>query len=672
MKTCLTYLLLILFLTILCGANFQALSQNKPANEDVIKISAELVQVDVTVLDKNKKPVSGLKRDDFDLYDNGKRQNLTTFAYEESKSRRIEEDTEQARTLPKAITVGELKRAVVFIVDTLHMRPEYLYRTQKMLEDFIDTKMQAGDLVLILPTAGGSGLFQQFTADRRLLHRAVDRLRPFLSLNEQRRTVPLAPPVTMGRGTIQTGSIRNTPDPLEEFDIRSTLSTLNQVSKSLGKLPGRKIGVFVSEGFRPYKTQTTSDIADATRQAQKANVIFYSINPVGLDSNGLTGADDISGQALENALNDRIADNFEMESSLSAIALDTGGKFFRNSNEIERGIDELLQINGAYYLLGFQPEESQWDGRFHKLKVVVRGRPDLIVSTRNGYTARSEKKEEPKTSNPKVAEVIEAISSPLVRRDIDLQLTPFYSDNSKHEAVMQTLLHIDASRLNFKQVEGKYKTDLEIVGFVFDSQGKLVDNFSDAIALNFLPKTYEETLKRGLLSSRTMNLKSGVYQMRVFVRETDSGLIGTANNYIDIPNLKSDRLALSSIFMGAQSASDKNATSHTSTLSQRRYQSNSQLDYLFLIYNAKGDNNTAQLEMSVRIMKGRQLKYSSPFKAVQALEGSTQPSRIITGGSMLLQNLAPGDYTFEIIVKDKLEKKQSRAVVHQEIDFTIE
>src|SRR5205085_11691611 len=156
---------------------------------------------------------------------------------------------------------------------------------------------------------------------------------------------------------------------------------------------------------------------------------------------------------------------------------------------------------------------------------------------------------------------------PLVRRDIDLQLTPFYSDNNKGEAIMRTLLHIDASRLNFKQLEGKYKTDLEVVGFVFNSQGKLVDNFNDAIALNFLPKTYEETLKRGMLSTRTLNLKSGVYQMRVFVRETDSGLIGTANNYIDIPDLKSDRLALSSIFMGAQSPDGKSTTSSSSTLS---------------------------------------------------------------------------------------------------------
>ena len=102
MKTRLNDFFILLLIT-LCGANFKALSQNKKANDDVIKITAELVQVDVTVTDKNNKPVSGLKRDDFELFDNGKLQNITTFAFEETRSRRIEEDTEQARSLPKAM-----------------------------------------------------------------------------------------------------------------------------------------------------------------------------------------------------------------------------------------------------------------------------------------------------------------------------------------------------------------------------------------------------------------------------------------------------------------------------------------------------------------------------------------------------------------------------------------
>ncbi len=671
-------LIVVLALMVSLGASVLSRAQrDKNSNQDVIKISAELVQVDVVVTDKSNKPVSGLQRGDFELYDNGKLQNITTFAFEDSKTRRIEEDTEQARALPKAITVSELRRAMVFVVDTLHMNPEDVYHTQKMLDDFIDKKMESGDLVLIISTAGGSGLFQQFTSDQRLLHRAVSQLRPFIFSNEAvpRRSIatPSLPNSASNRGGgLAQGRGFGIPDQLEEFDVRSTLFTLNNVIKSLGKLPGRKIGVFISKGFRIFQTQTTLDLADTTSRAQRANVIFYSIDPRGLDFNGLSAADNVAGQDLSEALNQQRDDLFEAQSALNALALDTGGKFYRNNNDIKRGLDDILHINSSYYLLGFQPEAGKWDGKFHKLKVVVRGRPELTVATRKGYSARTEKKDEYKITNPKVAEVVEAISSPLVRRDIDLQLTPFYRDNAKQEPITMTLLHIDATRLNFKQEEGRYKTTLDMVGLVFDSKGNLADRFSNIIELNLLPKSHEEALKRGLLSTRTMNLKPGVYQLRVFVRETDSGLIGTANNYVEIPDLKSDRLALSSIFTDAQAMSDQPGTDHSSTLSQRRYQRNSEITCLFLIYNAKSEKNQPQLEMSLRVLKGGRVVFNGQPRPIHVFEGSTLPSRIITGGALKLNNLAPGDYTLEVSVKDKLEKKTSRSTARQEIDFSVE
>src|SRR5215216_1853282 len=167
---------LLIALTIICGSISPALSQdNKKQDEDVIKISAQLVQVDVIVTDKNNRPVSGLTREDFELYDNDKLQNISFFSYELSKSLFIAEDAEP-RTLPRVMTPKDLKRVVAFVVDTLHMSFDSIYRTRRMRRDFIDTKMEPGDLILIYPTGGGSGLFQQFTADQRLLRRAVNRL----------------------------------------------------------------------------------------------------------------------------------------------------------------------------------------------------------------------------------------------------------------------------------------------------------------------------------------------------------------------------------------------------------------------------------------------------------------------------------------------------------------
>jgi VWFA-related protein len=664
----------------------------KDQSKDAIKITADLVQIDAVVTDKNNKPVSGLKREDFELFDNNKSQLITHFAYEVSEAKAVAEDTEQLKSLPRVITAAQVKRVIGFVVDTLHMKPENVYRTRQMLDDFIDNKMNPGDLVLILPTAGGAGLFQQFTSDQRLLHRAAGKLRPFEFSNDTtphrslNTGLPSAQTGMMGprmgsRGMAASGPRAASPplnkvDPLEEYDARATLSTLNNLIKSMGKLPGRKLGVFVSEGVRIFQTETSSDLIETTTLAQRANVVFYSIDPRGLDSLSLNASDDPGDQDINDFMSSKRDDFFESQDSLNALAVDTGGKFFRNNNDIKAGLNDMLEENSAYYVLGFQPEASKWDGKYHKVKVALRGHPELKVSTRKGYLARTEKPKEKPDMDPRVAENIEAINSPMVRRDIDLQLTPFVRDNEKREPILTTLLHIDASRLHFNQVDGKYQDKLLLSGFMLDSSGKAVDTFANDLTMNLLPKTYESAMKQGFLQTRELTIKPGVYQFRVLVREEGSGLIGTANNFVEVPDLKSDHLALSSIFTDsgvAANTKDAQSAGQGNTLSQRRYPRGSQFQYLLVIYNATGDHdNKTQLEMRTRILKGGRVIFDSKPRSPQVFEGSTSPSRIMTGGLLTLGPLAPDDYTLEITVVDKLRKKESRRVARQEIDFSVE
>src|SRR5262249_22797152 len=203
------------------------------------------------------------------------------------------------------------------------------------------------------------------------------------------------------------------------------------------------VSVLVSEGLRLYATQTTFDLNQTTALAARANVVFYTIDPRGLDPVGLTAADEIDrdlpvNDAVTSALDSKRSDFFESQDSLRAIASDTVGKFFGNNNDIKAGLDAMLQENSAYYMLGFYPEAGKWDGKYHKLKVTVSERRDITVSFRKSYLAKS-----PAPANagldPKVAEVIEAISSPLVRRDIDLRLTPLYIHNPQPNPALPLL-----------------------------------------------------------------------------------------------------------------------------------------------------------------------------------------------------------------------------------------
>jgi VWFA-related protein len=724
-RNCRSLLVVAVVLVSFIAPAFGIIQQANNPDQSVIRIGADLVQIDVSVIDKNNKPVTGLTKDDFEVYDDGGRQVVTHFSYQASGSGSAMAGSEEPSSLTNSLTAGEVKRVLAFVVDTLHIKQENLSRTQQMLGDFIDNKMQPGDLVLILPTAGGSGLVQQFTADHRILHRAVDSLRIFAfstdttphrssgaSATSTSITNGPAVPSTAGMGASpgsnpgagmgagrgggrRGGGASTNPgkgmtrpktpmdnvDPVEEADVRATLFSLDDLIRAMRKLPGRKIGVFVSEGLRIVQTETNEDLRLTTDLAARSGVVFYTIDPRGLDTLSVDAVDDASGQSstVEDFRSQKISDYMESQDSLNALALDTGGKFFHDNNDIKAGLTAVLEQNPGYYLLGFQPDPSKWDGKYHKLKVAVRGRSDVTVSARAGYLARDEK---PAASmagvDPKVVERIEAINSPLIHRDIDLQLTPFYKDGAKQDAVMVTLLHVDASQLHFKQVEGRYQDKLEVSGFVFDTLGKPVDTFTDVLDLNLLPKTYEETLKGGIISTRTLSVKPGLYQMRVLVEEPETKKLGTANNFVDVPDLKSDRLAMSSIFtlagpegQGTVAGSENQA----GTLSQRRFKRGSMLNYMFVIYNAEGEGSDhhPQLEMRTRILKGLKVIFPGPAIPVQALQGSTPPKRIVTGAALSVGSaLTAGDYVLEVTVTDKLAKKEKRSVTKQEIDFTVE
>jgi VWFA-related protein len=682
------------------------LTQDKTkADQGPIKLNAELVQIDVLVTDKAGKPVGGLKRDDFELLDNNKAQQISTFAYEETKARRIGDTVLENRRLPKAITAGELKRVFAFVVDTLHIKFENVNQTRKMLGDFVDNKMQPGDLVLILPTGGGSGVLQQFTSDPRLLHRAIDRLHPFFFTNDTtpyrstdrlsgERALRGQSPVNSVPGGLSmpsVGNVSGSVDPLEESDVRATLWGLKDTIKSMSKLPGRKVAVLVSEGVRLYATETTQDLNQTTALAARSNVVFYTIDPRGLQplmpdagdvvslSSGGTpqqGGVEILTPREHSITGSRTYSDFlESQNSLRIIASDTGGKFFGNNNDITRGLDQLVEENSAYYMLGFYPAAGKWDGKFHKVKVVVRGRPELAVSFRKGYLAKTPPPENA-GFDPKVAEAIEAISSPLVRRDIDLRLTPLYIDDAQRDPAVTLLLHIDTSKLTFVQSEGRYHDQLEEVGFVFDANGKPIDTFSNNLELNLLPQSYQTALKRGFIATRTMNVKPGTYQVRLFVREAMSGLIGTANDFIDIPNMKAEKLTTSSLFLSGQSVERGKVVDTAGiggTPAQRRFQRTGEFAYSLVIYNPRLDDKSKQpqMEMRTRILKGNKIVFTGGLRPVVAGEGSALPFRIVTGGVIKLASLAPDDYTIEVTVIDKLRKKEE-SVIRREMDFSVE
>ena len=177
--------LVIMLTLLLAGTVFSkaALSQagpQKPDDEQPLRISTELVQVDVVVTDKAGKVVRGLTKDDFELSEKGKRQQISFFEFVEAgKSRRPGGSKQDAakqsdvNPSPQGLSESEVRRIFGFIVDDLTIPYQDLVYVRQMLTNFVDNQMEPTDLVAIVRTVGGKGLLQQFTSDKDLLRRAI-------------------------------------------------------------------------------------------------------------------------------------------------------------------------------------------------------------------------------------------------------------------------------------------------------------------------------------------------------------------------------------------------------------------------------------------------------------------------------------------------------------------
>ena len=180
MKKLLTF---ILAATFAFGAVLGQTPQNLPnpqkQPDDVIRITTELIQTDVVVTDKNDQIVPDLKLEDFEVSDNGKKQDLQFVEFVSIETpKRPEGVTNAAKVIPgvdtsvsRDLTARDVRRVMAFVVDDVTIPFEDMSRVRQMLSDFVDNKMQEGDLVAIVRTVGGKGLLEQFTADRQVLRR---------------------------------------------------------------------------------------------------------------------------------------------------------------------------------------------------------------------------------------------------------------------------------------------------------------------------------------------------------------------------------------------------------------------------------------------------------------------------------------------------------------------
>lgn len=693
-------------------------------DEEVVKISTTLIQVDVTVTDRKGKIVTNLKPEDFEIFENNEKQAITNFSFISSVPEATPTPTPKpnkndvtAPIPPTQLRPEQVRRTIALVVDDLGLSFESIYYVRRGLKKFVDEQMQPNDFVAIIRTGSGVGALQQFTSDKNLLYAAIEKIRwnPLgrggVSAFAPIEPTPLEDAQAAGADVsdedIQADKDKTTI--FNEFreDIFSvgTLGAINFVVKGMGELPGRKSIMLFSDGFSictetdikedPGRcTQMRDSIRQLTDLCNRASVTIYTQDARGLQYTGLTAADRVSAnpQAIQAAMSSRSAELLDKQEGLSTLARDTGGKAIFNNNDLNKGLEKLLEDTKGYYLLGYQPDSDTFDAKtrkYNKLTVKVKNK-DLSVSYRSGFFGVADADRRPvaaTTALTPAQQILKAISSPFATNGVNLKLNTLFGRDDKSNLFVNSLLHVDAKDLKFTDSpDGTKKAVFDVLAISFGENGVVTDQISKTYTLTAQNQEgYEQLIRNGFVYQFLFPVKKpGAYQMRVAIRDTGNSIVGSANQFIEVPDLKKGRLTLSGIVLEnmtekqwgeMQNASpDTPRTRGTDPMadtSLRQFKRGTVLRYATEIYNAKlGQTKQPNLQTQIRVFKdGKLIKDGKPTPF--NLTGQTNPTKLSVLGALSLgAQMEPGDYVLQIVVIDNLAKTKNKLAT-QWVQFEI-
>ena len=684
--------------------------------EEVVRITSNLVQTDVVVTDKNDRVVDDLKLSDFDVYENGKKQDLKFMEFvgvdtgRRTEGERPNSAPPEAARAEREMTARDVRRVIAFVVDDLTVPNEDMTTVRNLLRDFVENKMQQGDLVAIVRTVGGKGLLQQFTSDKQLLRRAINQLTVTSSYFSQFNN-PEAPGLTKDMVQPAGATVGESGDASLAIDGAETMQSIGDISRSvtdetttvmrgliglsatgsviesLRDLPGRKTLVLFSGGVRLLQTGSSGGLYTSVSQlldhlkdeALRSGVVINTMDPRGLaasrgigsvnndiqnSQSGLLGNNAGFGRgasALEKSIVGEPLGGAEEHMSLRMLSNATGGVAVVNTNDFREGLDRVLARSRGYYVLAYTPADK-FDNKFRKLDVKVK-REGLRVYKYAGYIAREEERTAPRT---KQEQIMAAARSPLAKRDVDLSSNISVRMTPPKGADIGVDLLIDPKTLNFTEEGDRRNTTFDVVGFVLDELGKTRGGFSETVKASLTPEDYQAALRTGLTYSADTKLPPGYYQLRAVVREESTGNVGTVSRYIEVPDLSKGRLAMSSIFI--YSVDPAAAQQPTALTAVRQLSRKNDLRYSAVIYNAKLNGGKPQLRSQTIISRGTQVIYRGPEQPITPR--GADPAQVVMIEQIGLPKLAPGHYVLTLIVTDALADKRAGQLTRS-IDFTL-
>ena len=681
--------------------------------DDVVRITTNLVQVDVVVT-KNGKGVTDLTPNDFEIFEDGKRQTITNFVYVSNVSNASNATPMPAVTAtknnsisappPPPVEPNGARRIMALVIDDLGLSAESINQVRKQLRKFVDEQMQSNDLVAIIRTGTDIGALQQFTNDKRLLHSAINQAQ-WNVCSRVGTTVfqPVSPttvPLTTNAGSTCGWE-----------SVRSSLSSLRFILQAMGELPGRKSMVLFSDSIpRQEQEITVRDEDDPDSQVDERNyyallqrlaeiairnsVVIYGVDTQGLQYAGPTAADTVSNSNLKGGVDSqminqqvnaitraRMLEMIRRREGADVLSKDTGGFLIKNSNDFK--LDRIMDDQQGYYLLGYRPNTETFNRRFHHISAKVK-RSGLSLRTRKGFYGFTED-EASQMRQAQSNKIDAALVSPFRAHDIAIDLATIFAKDPRLGLLLRSFLYIDAKSLTFQDDgEGWRKVTVEMRGIIFGNNGRPLDEIVVTPTVRLRQNAYEQALRDGLVLRFDMPVKRpGSYQLRVAARDLVSSRMGSAGQFVTVPDPNREFAMSGIVLSGAaeqkvltisaplfsENATDTKVEAQLSANPvNRHFKAGTNLVFAFVIYNANATPGPPELAIEARMFREGKLIDSANGLRVN-VAGQKDLTRISTSGVVYLKpDLEPGRYFLQLVTTDAT-RKTNQAM--QWVDFEV-
>lgn len=463
-------------------------------------------------------------------------------------------------------------------------------RTRKALLDFIDHGIGDKDQVAITSPSGQIGFLQQFTTDKEALRSAVARLNYRTNTKLDMEKPPMSEYLalkiregdnqaisyyiqeihkqscfTAGNQVICTISPQAAKQLVmlraQEIVVQSapatddTLRLLEGLMRTAAQLPGRKVVFVISDGFylNDRKTGAIDRIKKVTDAAGRAGVVIFTLDARGIVGDSIDVTNNKPMEAGSLLAGGTIGEISASQDGLNALAADTGGQAFRNTNRpMREWVERVLDDTSKYYLLAWKPDnDEQKRGKFKHIEVNIVDRPDLKVRVRTAYfksaalpLLTTKKKPDKDPTKAREDDMRLVIDAPVSQRQIPTEVNLRFSQMPGFGTRVLATISVDDDALTFDLIDGKQAADIDIGGIFYDDKGKPLDSFVGRLRIFPLKTDARATASdasgrhhtRSIYRFSTL-LPGGLYQVRVGVRDLKSTRLGSATDWITVPKI---------------------------------------------------------------------------------------------------------------------------------------